>query len=215
VKLRAFLQETSPGPDDEFQKKFRKFLKKEPYIGKHGWWNSTQTCIEHLEKTNHTVIVLSNGTIKIPGDLNLIDLKLTSIAVKFSHVEGRMKLQGNQFANFEWASNLVVDDSLDLGNNRFTSLRGIEKHIKNIRRGLNLRGNKITESILGLMLTRIRDIDVGHSWGADDGQVLSVEAEKAFNILKKHRLPTVIDMDRVIDVQHELIEEGLEEFAKI
>lgn len=199
----------------------RHWSKKEKYVPRFGWWKTEQGCIEHLEKTNHNVQVQSDGTIKIPGDLNLIDLNIPSLAIRFSRVEGHAKLQGNRLMNFDWAKDLVVLGTLDLTDNDFVSLLGIEKHLKKAKK-LVLRGNKIRESILGLMLVRVQDLDVGYSWRSDSGtyynndlDFLGKDAERAFRIIKQHRVPTIIDMDRVIDAQHELIEAGLEEYAKL
>lgn len=122
-------------------------------------------------------------------------------------------MQGNKLSNFEWGADCIIQGNLDLGDNSFETLKGISKHVAVVARNINISGNPLKGGVLGLMMLEFGNLSYGNSWG-ERGHKLTGDAEKAIDIVEKHRLHKTVNMDRVIDCQHELIESGLEKFAE-
>jgi hypothetical protein len=101
------------------------------------------------------------------------------------------------------------DAVIVLSETGFTSLEGIHKHILACAQ-LDIREVPITSSILGLLL--IRGLKVVDSGGVHPYQ--SSDAKKAFSIVRKY-IPNTRGRQAVIDCQRELIEAGLQAFAKL
>jgi hypothetical protein len=95
--------------------------------------------------------------------------------------------------------------SYDCRNNKISSLHDVHKHIKFIDYHLYLSGNPIKESILGVLLI-----------GGLEKVIFETDTRgwEAFNIVNKY-LPNTRGRTAVIECQKELIEAGLEEFAKL
>ena len=113
------------------------------------------------------------------------------------HCTFDVHVSGNNLKDFEHAPE-VIDGDLNIANNLFTSLSGIDKHIKEIHGTLNLFGNNIETAMLGLMnikgLTKI-------------GFSNQPKIEAIFN---KH-----LPVGDVFDCQDELIDAGFNEYAKL
>jgi len=199
---------------DETPHHLRHWKAKEKYVPPDKWWEDRKLCIEHLEKTSHSIKLNKQGVINVSGDLNLIDCGIPHIAVKFGLIDGLCKLQGNKLTDFSWGDNCIIRGNLDLGDNRFESLKGISKGVSVVAKNINLGGNPLKRGVLGLLLLDFKELAYGNSWG-QRGASLTGKAEKALDIIEKHRIKHVVDHDKLIDAQHELIEAGLEEFAEV
>lgn len=143
----------------------------------------------------------------------LSDLGMTKIPMKIRSNENASYLfQGNLLSSFDNFPEQA--SSIYLGKNKFTSLKDIHKHIKQItcreaiKTGLFAANNVIKSHVLGLLkidgLTEVMLYGVG-----DPRELLYVE-----NIINKY-LPNKRGNDAVMECQNALIDAGYEEYAQL
>lgn len=103
----------------------------------------------------------------------------------------------NRLNNFDHAPEKIVGN-LTLSNNLFTSLSGINKHIKEIHGFLNITGNPIESSMLGIM--KIKGLT----------EIIFTDRKEIETIFNRH-----LQSGDIIECQSELMDAGLEEYAKL
>jgi hypothetical protein len=113
----------------------------------------------------------------------------------------------NKFSSFEHFPAEVGKD-VGLSSNKFTTLHDIHKFVKRINGYIVLTDNNITECMLGLlMIDGLMGIDV-------DANKSNKDFLNASEIINTY-LPNTDGRKGVVECQRELIEAGLEEFAKL
>jgi len=134
--------------------------------------------------------------VNVTGNVNLYNMKLARLPVKFGEVGGDFSCSDNQLTSLEGAPSQVGGDFYCI-KNKLTSLVGIHKIIKSCK-AIGLRGNPIKEGGLGLLL--IKDLE---DIGAD---------QPALKIIAKYLGKGKRGM---IDCQTELIKAGFKDFARL
>jgi hypothetical protein len=125
--------------------------------------------------------------------------QLTSLEGAPSSVGGTFYCNSNQLTSLKGAPSAVSGDFY-CGRNQLTSLEDIHKQIKEISGGFYATGNPIKSHVLGVLLIHgVTEIKMG--------------SIKVQNILNGH-LPSK-GMESVLECQDELIDAGLEDFAKL
>lgn len=110
----------------------------------------------------------------------------------------------NRLSSFEHFPKRVYH--IDFSENNFSTFHNIHKYILEAER-LSFNANGVSSSILGLLLiSKLNSIFYNNSQNED--------MVKAMSILRKY-LPNNNGRQTVIDCQKELIEAGLQEFAKL
>jgi hypothetical protein len=116
--------------------------------------------------------------------------------VKKRYEDAEFKCFSNRLTSLE-GSPEYVDGDFEASDNMFTSLHNIHKIVKTINGELDLMRNPIKSSVLGLL--KIKNLD----------RVL-LDNDKVRRIINKY-LPE----GDIVECQSELIEAGLDEFAKL
>jgi hypothetical protein len=157
---------------------------------------------------------LEFGPDRVDGDYDCSDNNLTNLKHCAEHIGGDFRCDNNKITSLEFMpKNIGLGKRNGKGDfycqyNELTTLHDIHKRVKWINSTFNCHGNPIKECILGLLL-----ID-----GLDRVRCeTDFNTSSAFNILQRH-LPTRTGKSprqAVIECQKELIEAGLEEFAKL
>lgn len=208
MKFKSYYEKQS----EEYQ---RTLIKER--VTKRGGFDDRDEVIEYLERWYHTLRFDSNGSAKLGGDLALFGLGIKNLPLKFSEVLGEMKLQKNKLSDFSWCDNLVVERGLDLTHNSFESLSGILGKVKKVRK-LNLGWNPFKRDLLPLLILP-HDLDLDDGWLFDRGsEQWSSETMHAMRIIMKPRHERVSLSRRnamLIDIQHELIDAGLDRYANL
>jgi hypothetical protein len=109
---------------------------------------------------------------------------------------------GNKLSSFEHCPKYIAD-TLDISDNNFTSFKDIHKYIDHVS---EIHTAYITSNILGLLL--IQGLKVVALVDGDDEKTI-----EAFDIVNKHLIGG--SRQSMIECQRELIEAGLEEYAKL
>jgi hypothetical protein len=133
----------------------------------------------------------------ISGDFNASHNSLKTLKGLSKTIAGTCLLNYNELDNFEGIKDVIVDGSLILDGNNFTSLKGIEKAFKSVNGSISLRGNKIQANVLGLLKIK----------GCKKVKLSNDHLE---SILNKY-LPE----GDLFDCQEELIEAGLDKLAQL
>jgi hypothetical protein len=137
---------------------------------------------------------------KIGGSFNCSVNKLTTLVGGPTHVLHNYVAGRNLLSSFEGFPEFV-GMQMQFQNNRFTSLKGIHKHLKRCNGTLFANGNKIVSHVLGLLLI-------------DKLEWVALDDREVENIINKY-LPNTRGNDGVFDCQQELIDAGKEEFAQL
>ena len=103
-----------------------------------------------------------------------------------------------------------VEEDFDVSHNNLADLKNIHEHVKHIGGELNVENNPIKSHILGVLLI---DGLQGVKYGRVTGKV-PIPFEEAFRIVNKY-LPNTMGRSAVLHCQNELIENGLDEYAKL
>jgi hypothetical protein len=141
------------------------------------------------------------------GDLRCAGMDLNSFEFSPKAIARSFDCSRNKFSSFEHFPAEVGKD-VGLSSNKFTTLHDIHKFVKRINGYIVLTDNNITECMLGLlMIDGLMGIDV-------DANKSNKDFLNASEIINTY-LPNTDGRKGVVECQRELIEAGLEEFAKL
>ena len=147
--------------------------------------------------SNNKLTSLEGAPSVVKGDFVCSNNKLTSLEGAPSVVKGDFYCSYNKLTSLEGAPS-AVNGNFSCSNNNLTSLAGIHKIIKEIHGFANFYDNLIKSNVLGLM--RIKGLT----------RVI-LDNKQVQNILNKY-----LRGDRdIIKCQSELLDAGLEEYAKL
>ena len=146
---------------------------------------------------NNNLTSLEGAPSVVKGNFSCFNNNLTSLEGAPSAVKGDFYCSYNNLTSLEGAPS-VVKGVFSCSNNKLTSLAGIHKIIKEIHGAAYFRSNPIKSSVLGLM--RIKGLTK-----------VFLDNKQVMGILNKY-----LKGDRdIIKCQSELLDAGLEEFAKL
>ena len=177
----------------------------DPYPGDFYCSNNNLTSLEGAPSVvkgnfscfNNNLTSLEGAPSAVKGDFYCSYNNLTSLEGAPSVVKGVFSCSNNKLTSLQGAPSAVKGDFY-CTNNKLTSLAGIHKIIKEIHGYADFENNPIKSSVLGLM--RIKGLTKVY---LDNKQVM--------DILNKY-----LEGDRdIIRCQSELLDAGLEEFAKL
>ena len=177
----------------------------DPYPGDFYCSNNNLTSLEGAPSVvkgnfscfNNNLTSLQGAPSAVKGDFYCTNNNLTSLEGAPSVVKGVFSCSNNKLTSLQGAPSAVKGDFY-CTNNKLTSLAGIHKIIKEIHGYADFENNPIKSSVLGLM--RIKGLTKVY---LDNKQVM--------DILNKY-----LEGDRdIIRCQSELLDAGLEEFAKL
>ena len=147
--------------------------------------------------SNNNLTSLEGAPSVVKGNFSCFNNNLTSLEGAPSAVKGDFYCSYNNLTSLEGAPS-VVNNDFSCDNNKLTSLAGIHKIIKEIHGYATFDNNPIKSNVLGLM--RIKGLTKVY---LDNKQVM--------DILNKY-----LTGDRdIIRCQSELLDAGLEEYAKL
>ncbi len=154
---------------------------------------------------NNKLITLEGAPSEINGEFDCENNKLTSLKHCPKKVKGNFNAGRNLIDTIEYLPESVK--SLDLGHNKLISLVGIHKVLKKCET-LILHNNNIEEGGLGILLIE------GLYFINCNSRPISgpLEFKQAIHIIQKY---TSVGKKGLLACQEELIENGLERFAKI
>ena len=177
----------------------------DPYPGDFYCSNNNLTSLEGAPSvvnndfycSNNKLTSLEGAPSAVKGDFVCSYNKLTSLEGAPSVVNGGFYCSNNNLTSLEGAPS-VVSGYFSCPNNKLTSLAGIHKIIKEIHGAAYFRSNPIKSSVLGLM--RIKGLTK-----------VFLDNKQVMDILNKY-----LEGDRdIIKCQSELLDAGLEEYAKL
>ena len=177
----------------------------DPYPRNFSCFNNNLTSLEGAPSVvkgnfscfNNNLTSLEGAPSAVKGDFYCSYNNLTSLEGAPSVVKGVFSCSNNKLTSLQGAPSAVKGDFY-CTNNKLTSLAGIHKIIKEIHGYADFENNPIKSSVLGLM--RIKGLTKVY---LDNKQVM--------DILNKY-----LEGDRdIIRCQSELLDAGLEEFAKL
>ena len=138
----------------------------------------------------------SIDTLDLSEVINNSEFKFTTPNFKFDTVEFCVLDENNLSAYPDWAPKKVK--TLSMRHNNFTSLSNLDKNLKECEK-IDLRGNPITSHILSVF--KIHGLNN-----------IAIDNLKVAHIVNKHLQS---DDKDIFDCQEELIEAGLQDFAKL
>lgn len=137
----------------------------------------------------------------IAGSFNCSRNKLTSLVGGPRKVLHDYRAHKNLLSNFDGFPEFV-GMTMQLANNKFTSLHNIHKALKECHGGLILDNNPIKSHMLGvLLIEKLSYVRMKHNSAVE-------------NIINKY-LPNNRGNDAIIDCQNDLLDAGLDEYAQL
>jgi hypothetical protein len=151
----------------------------------------------HFDCANNELASLAGAPSHVGGGFFCSDNELTSLTGAPSRVDGNFYCAFNKLRSLEGAPS-HVDGYFWCSNNKLTSLKDVHKHVTEIKGEFYASDNPIKSHVLGLLLIK----------GVTKIQLKNKQVEE---ILNRHLGKGRVGM---LMAQEELIEAGLEEYAK-
>jgi hypothetical protein len=159
--------------------------------------------------SNNELKNLKGGPQDVHGKFDVSGCGLTSLEGAPRVVDGAFIAKNNELSSLEGITP-ETNGYLDISNNKLTTLKDIHKHVKNLNDNfIVLAGNDIKSHVLGLFLIeKLSGISISKKsqpWAVIVNDYLT----------HAHSNDITDKRDMMIDCQHELIEAGYEEHAKL
>ncbi len=158
----------------------------------------------------------------VNGFVDISSNQITSLEYFPTYIKEYANIGSNNISTFDGLVGCKIGGSLWINENRFTSLKGIEKAFVEINGEIRIEERnkyQIKGYVLGLL--KIRNLTKVLQWGAygkKDGKIKGSDFDKALVIINKflvNKKGPVCSNAEILECAIELDDAGLEEFSKI